>query len=234
MKVFIFLIILLLPSSVFANECVILLHGLARTASSMNKMQQRLLKEGYKVVNVDYPSRKYEIEKLSTLAIEKGLEGCKTYKPTKIHFVVHSLGSILVRQYHSKHKIEKLGRTVMLGPPNSGSEAVDNLKNVPGYKFINGPAGMQLGTGVQSIPKSLGEADFEIGIIAGTRTINIFLSMLIPSIDDGKVSIESAHLKNEKDFIDVSVSHPFLMKDDQVIENVVRFIKYGKFVEDQQ
>ena len=117
----------------------------------------------------------------------------------------------------------------MLGPPNNGSEAVDKLKNVPGYKFINGPAGMQLGTGVQSIPQSLGEADFEVGIIAGTRSINLLLSMLIPSTDDGKVSIESAHLKNEKDFIDVPVSHPFLMKDDQVIENVIRFIKYGKF-----
>ena len=213
----------------FANECVILLHGLARTASSMNKMEQRLLKEDYKVVNVDYPSREYEIEELSTLAIDKGLESCKTYKPTKIHFVAHSLGGILVRQYLSKNKIEKLGRTVMLGPPNSGSEAVDKLKNVPGYKFINGPAGMQLGTGVQSIPQSLGEADFEVGIIAGTRSINLLLSMLIPSTDDGKVSIESAHLKNEKDFLDVPVSHPFLMKDDQVIENVVRFIKYGKF-----
>ena len=230
MKSFIFLIIFILPSSVFANECVILLHGLARTASSMNKMEQRLLKEGYQVVNVDYPLRKYEIEELSSLAIEKGLDGCKTYNPTKIHFVVHSLGGILVRQYLSKNKIEKLGRTVMLGPPNSGSEAVDKLKNVPGYKFINGPAGMQLGTGVQSIPQSLGEADFEVGIIAGTRSINIFLSMLIPSTDDGKVSIESAHLKNEKDFLDVPVSHPFLMKNDQVIENVVSFIKYGKFI----
>jgi hypothetical protein len=195
MKVFIFIIIFLLPSSVFANECIILLNGLARTASSMNKMEQRLLKEGYKVVNVDYPSRKHEIEELSTLAIKKGLEGCKTYKPTKIHFVTHSLGGILVRQYLSKHKIEKLGRTVMLGPPNNGSEAVDKLKNVPGYKFINGPAGMQLGTGVQSIPQSLGEADFEVGIIAGTRSINLFLSMLIPSTDDGKVSIETGTSK---------------------------------------
>ena len=58
--------------------------------------------------------------------------------------------------------------------------------------------------------------------------------MLIPSTNDGKVSIESTHLKNEKDFIDVPVYHPFLMKNDQVIKNVVRFIKYGKFVKDQQ
>ena len=106
MKVFIFLIIFLFPFPVFANECVILLHGLARTASSMNKMEQRLLKEDYKVINVDYPSREYEIEELSTLAIEKGLEGCKTYKPTKIHFVAHSLGGILVRQYLSKKRLE--------------------------------------------------------------------------------------------------------------------------------
>jgi len=69
--------------------------------------------------------------------------------------VTHSLGGILVRQYLSTHTIKNLNRVVMLGPPNGGSEVVDKLANVPGFQFINGDAGMQLGTGELSIEQEV-------------------------------------------------------------------------------
>jgi len=213
----------------YADECVILLHGLARSAASMEKLADRLTAEGYVVANVDYPSRKHDVEKLAFMAVDKGLAMCNKSKPAKIHFITHSLGGILVRQYLQHNSIESMGRTVMLGPPNGGSEVVDKLNNVPGFKIINGPAGLQLGTGVNSIPNSLGPANFEVGIISGTKSINLFLSILIPETDDGKVSVESTHLENEKDFIEVPVSHPFIMKNDQVIEEVVFFLRNGVF-----
>ena len=50
------------------NECVIVLHGLARTAFSMRKIV-KALKPNYKVINNTYPSRKKSIEELSELAI---------------------------------------------------------------------------------------------------------------------------------------------------------------------
>ena len=224
----------LFPLSAHGSECVILLHGLARTSSSMNKMEYRLKDEGYLVANVDYPSTKYRIEYLSKVAVDKGLASCSKHASEKIHFVTHSLGGILVRYYLSKSSISNLGRTVMLGPPNKGSEVVDTLRDVPGFTFINGPAGLQLGTGSQSIPKQLGAANFEVGVIAGTKSINLFLSMMIPSTDDGKVSLESAHLEEEKAFMKLPVTHPFMMRNDEVIENVISFLKSGEFVDERE
>ncbi len=234
MKKLFVIIFTLFPMSALATECVILLHGLARSASSMSKLEMHLESEGYKVANINYPSRKYPIEQLSTIAIEQGLKNCQTLQHDsiqKIHFVTHSLGGILVRQYLQHNQIENLGHTVMLGPPNQGSEVVDKLKRIPGFTWFNGPAGLQLGTDSESVPKSLGAANFTTGIIAGTRSINLFLSTLIPGTDDGKVSVNNTHVENEKAFITLPVSHPLMMRNTEVINHVIHFVKYGSFIE---
>ncbi len=196
--------------------CVVLLHGLARSSASMEVMELSLAEEGYQVVNVDYPSTQFPIEHLADQYIEPALEVCEVDQA--IHFVTHSMGGILVRQYLNTHTISELGRTVMLGPPNGGSEVVDVLGPIYGFEWINGPAGMQLGTSNSSVSNQLGPANFDVGIIAGTRSINLVLSQIIPDVDDGKVSLQSAKLEGMNDFISLPVSHPFLMKDGQVIE----------------
>ena len=117
----------------------------------------------------------------------------------------------------------------MLGPPNMGSEVVDKLNNVPGFKIINGDAGMQLGTGELSVPNSLGPATFDVGIIAGNKSINLFLSYLIPGTDDGKVSIESTRLKGMNDHIEIPTTHTFMMTNDEVISQVIYYLKNGSF-----
>lgn len=210
-----------------AAECIILLHGLARTSSSMEKLQAALVRDGYSVVNYQYPSRKKNIQALAEEEIPLALAKCVSAE--KINFVTHSLGGIVLRQYLSVHTIPNLGRTVMLGPPNKGSQVVDSLKSVPGYELINGPAGMQLGTNAESIPVLLGRANFEVGIIAGTKSINLILSTVLPNPDDGKVSVENTKLEGMADHITVPVSHPFLMKDTQVINQVLFFLRNGQF-----
>ncbi len=210
-------------------ECAILLHGLARSSSSMDKLDKKLSGEGFYVANVNYPSRKMGIEDLSEIAINMGLEQCQKESANPINFVTHSLGGILVRQFYKNHRPENVKRVVMLGPPNNGSEVVDNLKNVPGFELLNGPAGMQLGTGESDFPKSLGEVNFELGVIAGTRSINLILSNYLPNPDDGKVSVESAKVKGMCSFVALPVTHPFIMKNDSVIIEVIKFLKSGEF-----
>ena len=219
-------------SEIFAKECVVLLHGLARSSASMKTLEKRLLAENYLVANINYPSTRHSIDELSELAVQQGIDQCQSSQAEKINFVTHSLGGILVRMYMNKHGLANAGRIVMLGPPNQGSEVVDRLKNMPGYEWINGPAGMQLGTGVTDIPRSLGAVNFELGVIAGTKSINLVLSSYLPDPDDGKVSVESAKVEGMKDFITVPVSHPFLMQRKQVIEQTVYFLKNGIFNKD--
>ena len=226
MKIASFILLALLCVEVHSS-CVILLHGLARSESSMEKMEQRLSNSGYFAVNLGYPSREYPIEILADKAIKPALEKCPPGE--EVNFVTHSLGGILVRQYLSVNKIPELGRVVMLGPPNKGSEVVDKLGEMPGFHFINGDAGLQLGTGHLSVPNTLGPANFDVGIIAGNWTINWILSSLIPNTDDGKVSIERTKLDGMNDHLEMPVTHPFMMKNDSVISQVIYYLKNGEF-----
>ena len=206
---------------------VILLHGLARTENSMAVLASALEQEEYCVTNVGYDSRAGDIESLAVATIGPALKACADAE--RVHFVTHSLGGILVRQYLAHHEIENLGRVVMLGPPNKGSEVVDTLRDVPGFHFINGDAGLELGTGEASVPNQLGPANFDLGIIAGTHTVNLILSEMIPGPNDGKVSVENTRLEGMNDHIEMEVTHTFMMRNDAVIEQVIHYLETGRF-----
>ncbi len=221
---------LVLGASAQASECVVLLHGLLRTAASMDTMREALLEAGYEVVNVDYPSRDHTIEELAPAAVGDGLTRCRALDNVeKIHFVTHSLGGILLRQYLDANEIPELGRVIMLGPPNQGSAAVDELANVPGFDWLNGPAGRQLGKGPESVPLALGPAHFELGVIAGSRSIDPLTSAVLENPDDGRVSVEDTKLEGMKDFVVVSHSHAFMMRMQRPIELTLRFLRSGSF-----
>lgn len=219
--------LMLVSLSAMSKECVILLHGLARTESSMSKLDSALTEAGYQTVNQAYPSRQDTIQNLADNAISDALKGCP--EASKINFVTHSMGGILVRQFLSNHVIDNLNNVVMLGPPNQGSEVVDKLSGYPGFKFLNGPAGLQLGTGEMSVPSNLGAVDFNLGVIAGTKTINYILSTILPKPNDGKVSVVSTKVDGMKDHISLPVTHTFMMRDRQVIKQVLRFLADGHF-----
>lgn len=213
-----------------ASDCVVLLHGLIRTSSSMERMAESLQEAGYRTANIDYPSRDYTVEELAPMAVEKGLEACRAEDDVdSIHFVTHSLGGILVRQYLSENDIPELGRVVMLGPPNQGSAAVDQLGDVPGFDWLNGPAGKQLGQGENSVPLRLGPATFELGVIAGNRTIDPVTSAVLENPDDGRVSVEDTKLEGMADFVVVDHSHAFMMRMTRPIELTLHFLKNGNF-----
>jgi len=213
-----------------AREEVILLHGLCRTSRSMVKMENALTAAGYKVRNVDYPSRTASVQKLAEEVIGKAVSDCRRDGATKIDFVTHSLGGILVRSYLSRHEIPSLGRVVMLAPPNQGSEVVDKLGNWWLFRKINGPAGNELGTGKNSTPNKLGAATFPVGIIAGDRSINWINSLLIPGRDDGKVSVERTQLAGMTGHIVIHAAHPFIMHNREAIRQTIQFLQTGSFL----
>ena len=209
------------------SETVVLLHGMARSSNSMSKMEKALLSDGYRVINVDYPSTTATIEEL-TDQIFKSLEP-QIKNAETIHFVTHSMGGIILRQYLQDHDMPNLGRVVMLAPPSRGSEVTDKLGGVFLYKWINGPAGNQLGTGTNSLPLRLKAPAFELGIIAGDRSINPFLSMLIPGPDDGKVSLARVKPAVYTDYLQLHVTHPCMVWNRKVIAQTQHFLKHGEF-----
>ena len=211
------------------HECVILLHGLARSSRSFDYMGERLSSAGYDVINLDYPSRDQTIEMLVKNHLVDVVEACKSIQPKKIHFVTHSMGGILVRQYLANHDLDSLGHVVMLSPPNQGSEVVDVMGRVPGFFALNGPAGQQLATNDESLPNTLGPVNYSVGVITGNKSINPILSMLIPGKNDGKVSIKRAKVAGMSDFLVVPHSHPMIMRSDAVIRQTIAYLETGRF-----
>jgi triacylglycerol lipase len=211
------------------DDCVVLLHGLARTARSMRPMQRALERAGYQVLNVGYPSRQESVERLATIAFTEIARDLNGINPAKVHFVTHSMGGIVLRQYLALHRLENLGRVVMLAPPNQGSELVDRLGQLRVFRAINGPAGLQLGTGAESLPRRLPTVDFDLGVITGTRFFNPVLWWLLPKPNDGKVAVASTQVKGMRDFRMLPVTHTFLMGNRRVIDLTLHFLKHGQF-----
>ncbi len=211
------------------NKSVILLHGLGRSPRSMDKLAGRLRERGYAVLNLAYPSRDHSIEYLAEGVLRPGIERLLNSGPARIDFITHSMGGIVVRYYLKHHRLESLGRVVMLAPPNQGSELVDRIKTIPLLERSLGPAGRELGRDRDSLPLKLGRARFELGIIAGNRSGNLLNSILIDGPDDGSVSVRSTRLPGMDDFIVLPYSHRSLLKSDEVIEQALYFLEHGAF-----
>ena len=209
-------------------DYVILLHGLGRTPLSMKWIEWTLRRENYRVINIAYPSTRVSIQDAADQWLGNVLK-TQTIDPTvKVHFVAHSLGGIVLRQYLSDHHIENLGRVVMLAPPNQGSELADRLKNNRLYKLFTGPSGQQLGTDSSNLPKKLGPADFELGVIAGDRSLNPLFSSWIPGADDGKVSVRSTVLPGAELLV-VHHSHTWMAWSKDVSLAASQFLRTGSF-----
>jgi triacylglycerol lipase len=213
------------------GQCVVLLHGLARTYHSMDKMQTALTRAGYLTVNLNYPSRKEKIEDLAAKYIPLALSQCRQFNPFAIHFVTHSLGGIVVRMAIKQNRPKRLGRVVMLSPPNRGSVVVDHLKKRWYYAWLNGPAGRQLATTQDSIPNQLGPVDFPVGIITGDRHafFDKWLTSYFKGPNDGKVSVKRAKVDGMTDFLVVHATHPFIMNSEEVQSETIHFLKTGAF-----
>jgi hypothetical protein len=138
------------------------------------------------------------------------------------------MGGIMVRDYFATHSHERLGRVVMLAPPNQGTTVVNSLLHIPGMAWVLGPTG-SLGVGAGYLPQALPSVDFELGIIAGTVGLNPFLTFLVENPDDGTVSVKATEVEGMCSHLVLPVTHSLMMYNDVVIEQVLEFLRNGRF-----
>jgi triacylglycerol lipase len=216
-------------SKPLSGDYVVLIHGYGRTALSMKRLEWNLKKQGCHVINLNYHSSRLSVEALSETELRPLLESLDRDPMARIHFVTHSLGAIILRQYLSEHELKRLGRVVMLAPPNHGSAIVDHARASPFWRTFLGPALLELGTGPQDLPDKLGPVRFECGVIAGDRSLNPLLSGMLRGPNDGKVTVDSARIVGMEDFLVVHNSHTWLMWRESNIRQILGFLETGHF-----
>ncbi len=211
------------------SEGAILLHGIGRTHRWMRKLEKALQHHGFATLNLDYASRKKPLDVLAA-DIDGPIRRFAAQTRGPLHFVGHSMGGLLTRVYIAKHRPERLGRVVMLGTPNAGSEIADHLHKVGLYRFYYGPAGQQLTTKLDRTLTSLPAPDYAIGVIAGNRSIAPIASLFgVPKPNDTMVSVESSRLDGMTDHVIVKTSHGGLPHHAKAIEQTIAFLREGRF-----
>jgi triacylglycerol lipase len=211
------------------QACVVLLHGLFRSAVAMKPIEWQLEEAGFWVANESYPSLRYPIPELATIAVEAGVSQCHEQGLERIHFVTHSLGGILVREYLRTGSIPGLDRVVMLGPPNQGSQVADALNAIDFLEPLTPAAASQLGTGEDSVPAHLGPVSFELGVIAGTFNWRRNLPGFPDEDGDGTVTVAETFVPGMLDFLELPVSHTSMIWSSEVARQAVYFLRHGQF-----
>jgi triacylglycerol lipase len=221
------------------NRPVVLLHGLGLSASSMKKIREALKDDGYRVCSVNYPSRDYPIDTIVVRNVIPKIQKCFPHDTVPLHFVTHSMGGILVRALSIRADAPRIGRVVMIAPPNQGSEVVDNMQGSWFFGGLldawGGEAGHELGTDSNSMPSRLnrlGPPAFTFGVIAANKSLDPLFSEWIAGRDDGKVAVENTKLIGMTDFIEIPASHTTVLWKTETIKQVRAFLRTENFEHD--
>jgi triacylglycerol lipase len=203
---------------------VVLLHGLGRSPLSMRYAERHLQRAGFEPLAIGYPSRRDPIEALARFVADR-----LPRDPARpLHFLTHSLGGIVLRVLMRTRRPPNLGRVVMLGPPNGGSQLAGRMSGLWLYRRVMGPAGQELVAGPGCVPLSLGPVDFELGVIAGRRSLDPF-RLLVRGVSDGKVCLDETRVDGMADWLCVPRGHAFLMLDAKILDQAVHFLLHGRF-----
>jgi pimeloyl-ACP methyl ester carboxylesterase len=209
---------------------VVLLHGVGKSGRAMARLERAVADAGYATLNVNYPSRHHRLETLVEDVHETAREFVSGGGP--VHFVCHSMGGLVARGYIGRYRPAALGRVVMLGTPNQGSELADLLGWNPVYKLAFGPAGQQLRTRPDAATRTLlGAVDYPVGVVAGDRPFDVFGWLYLPKPNDGRVSVAATKVPGMAGHITLPVDHEELMRDGEVHRQVLAFLRDGSFEE---
>jgi triacylglycerol lipase len=215
--------------STHKDELVVVLHGIGMSPFRMLWQERCLKKAGYDVLNLSYPSRRKTIED-SAIFVEDKIRHYSKDHHSKIHFVAHSLGTLITMDILARNIFNHASRAVLIAPPYGGSEMADFLQHWPIYKRLFGPAGQQLTTLARKDAHRAVPDHIEFGVIAGTRSWeypHAWFTMRHVAPHDGLVSIASTQIPGCRDYTTIRMSHSLLLEVSAA--QVLHFLEHGRF-----
>jgi pimeloyl-ACP methyl ester carboxylesterase len=205
-----------------AEESVILVHGIWMTGLDMSFLRKRLNHAGYNTHQFSYHSIRSTPPEI---AIDLN-KFANTINTSKIHYVCHSLGGLVIRHFYNEYPDQPQGRIVTLGTPHSPSSAAKKLtKYLPGRLLL----GKSTRQGLLG-PVPTWRSTHELGVIAGTLRMGV--GMLIPGLpkpNDGTIAVEETKLEGMTDHLTLPVSHFGLLTSRRVAQQTIYFLNHGKF-----
>lgn len=197
-----------------SRETVVLVHGLgANGLLVMSLMARRIARAGYGTVIWSYPSYRRTIEKHGDQLRRRLDELDADPQVSRIHLVTHSMGSIVARSALGQGRPPKLGRWVMLAPPNLGSPLAAFWG--PKLRWC-APVIDQLAKRADSFVNCLPQPEgIEIGVIAASK--------------DLLVGSGNTFLPCQRDHIVLPATHTLLVFRRRSADEVVQFLATGHF-----
>ncbi len=205
------------------GDCVLLLHGLGANRFVMRPLQKQFERQSIDVINWSYPSTRFSIATHAShlLALLEKLtspESTKLASQNRLHLVTHSMGSIVMRAALAQQMIPRLGRWVMLAPPNRGSHAARLL-------------GHWLGRIVPSLLDLSDRPDSYVNGLPTFTSLNPVPFAVIEAKRDRVIASSSVRLGGQLDHAVVDCHHGLLPWHSETGRLVERFLRYGTFRE---
>jgi pimeloyl-ACP methyl ester carboxylesterase len=201
------------PGGALQGEVAVLLHGLGPGAFIMRRLARRVSQAGYETINWSYPSLRQTIEAHAQKLHELlgSLDARTDVK--RIHLVTYSMGSIITRYALGMGRPAKLGRIVMIAPPNRGSfwAALVGPALRPCIRIIDQLAARP-GSFVNELPQP---DDLEIGVIAARQ--------------DLLVGCANTHLPKQTDHLVLPGLHSTIVLQRNAAQAVLQFLAAGRF-----
>lgn len=208
---------------------VILLHGFAGFAFMNRPLTHALRRAGYRPVEMGYDSWGHSLDRICD---DLAPQFARLDESAQLHIVAHSMGGLVARALIHRHRPARLGRVVMLGTPNGGSEVADLFERTPWLRPILGQAAPALVTQRPAAIEALFDrrVDYDLGIVAGSRPLmTIGTTRFLPSPNDGKVSVASTRLPGAADHIILPLAHSQLPYHGAAHEQIRHFLEHGRF-----
>jgi triacylglycerol esterase/lipase EstA (alpha/beta hydrolase family) len=210
-----------------AEKVLVCVHGFMRSKSNMNFFEKAFEDMGWKVYLWFYPSRLKTIEEHGQSLVELLTFITKRHPEAPICFATHSMGGLVVRSAvnHDSCPLQaKMGKAVLIAPPNRGSAYGRFLNSFETCREIAGPyAGKQLMTTPEDGFDSLGQfpPSMQVLVIAGTCGFNL----TIPGKNDGKVGVNETRLSTPHEFKKIFAGHSWICHTPKTIGIAKEFLE---------
>ena len=200
---------------------VIMIHGLFVGSYVFRYLSDRFRQRGWTVALYDYPTVRRDLPDHASRLVRE-LESARFDTVGKLHFVTHSMGALVLRGALgelSADRLGRLGRAVMIAPPNRGSDSAARAeKLLPEIRKLVAPI-----HDLSSVPDSFAnmvpmpETRLQIGILAAAS--------------DHRARIEYTHLDGVCDHRVLPGMHTGILFRRATFEQTWNFLCRGKFTD---